>query len=64
MDGLAGKRALVTGASYGIGRAVAVRLAREGAHVAINHRDSADQAEAITVPATVCGAIEKAEDVF
>ena len=34
---LAGKRALVTGASQGIGRATALMLAREGADVVINH---------------------------
>ena len=39
--GLAGKRALVTGSTAGIGLAVAETLAREGAHVIINGRTNA-----------------------
>ena len=39
------KNALVTGASSGIGRAVAIRFAQEGAAVAINYIGSSDAAE-------------------
>jgi glucose 1-dehydrogenase len=45
MDRFVGKSVLVTGASTGIGRAVAVRFASEGASVAVNYARSADEAK-------------------
>jgi glucose 1-dehydrogenase len=45
MERLTGKNVLITGASSGIGQAIAVRFAREGANVAINYRSGAEQAE-------------------
>lgn len=44
---LRGKRALVTGASSGVGRAIALALAAEGAHVAIGYRSGEDKAKQV-----------------
>jgi 3-oxoacyl-[acyl-carrier protein] reductase len=44
---LSGKIALVTGASRGLGRAIALRLAQEGAAVGVNYRERAAEAEAV-----------------
>jgi len=46
MERLKGKNALITGASSGIGQAIAVRFAAEGANIAIHYRSGAEQAEA------------------
>ena len=46
MERLKGKNVLITGASSGIGQAIAVRFAREGANIAINYRSGAEQADA------------------
>jgi NAD(P)-dependent dehydrogenase (short-subunit alcohol dehydrogenase family) len=50
---LSGKRALITGASRGLGRAMALRFAAEGARVAISYARDAKAAEATLA---ACGA--------
>jgi 3-oxoacyl-[acyl-carrier protein] reductase len=47
LDGLNGKVALVTGASKGIGAAIALRLAERGARVAVNYNTSEGPAEQV-----------------
>lgn len=57
---LNGKTALVTGASRGIGRAIALRLAEDGTNVAVIYAGSADKAEAVVNEITALGVNAKA----
>jgi 3-oxoacyl-[acyl-carrier protein] reductase len=73
---LEGKTALVTGASRGIGRAIAAELARAGAAVVLGYRTGKDEAEALAAeiggravqadvssPADAARLVEEAGDV-
>lgn len=55
MGKLDGKIALVTGASRGIGRAIAIALAKEGASVAVNYAGNSEKAENVVKEITEIG---------
>jgi 3-oxoacyl-[acyl-carrier protein] reductase len=52
---LSGKRALVTGGARGIGAAIALKLALDGADVAITYEQSAEKAEALAAEIRALG---------
>ena len=73
---LEGRTALVTGASRGIGRAIAVELARAGASVVVGYRSGRDEAEElageigartvqgdVSVPAEAARVVEEAGEI-
>lgn len=58
---LENKVALVTGGSRGIGKAIALRLAEEGADIAINYQTTKDQAESVAKLVDQMGMIDEFE---
>src|SRR5260370_17397966 len=60
MAQLKGKAAVVTGASKGIGAAIAQELANDGAAVVINYANSPQQAEALAAKIRAAGGRAKA----
>jgi 3-oxoacyl-[acyl-carrier protein] reductase len=72
MTDLKGKVAIVTGASRGIGRAIAQRLGREGASVVVNYANSPEKAEEVVKTIEAAGAkaiavqadVSKIDDIY
>ncbi len=62
-SGLAGRTAIVTGGSRGIGRAVVELLAQDGAHVTFFYRDNAVAAQEVVAAAAAAGHAVTAEQL-
>jgi len=60
MKMLEGKTALITGATRGIGKAIALKFAQEGANIAFTYRSSVDLAKALEEELTGFGVAAKA----
>ncbi|MXY72993.1 MAG: 3-oxoacyl-[acyl-carrier-protein] reductase [Dehalococcoidia bacterium] len=60
MSELEGRRALVTGGSRGIGRAICIELARAGASVAVNYNASEDAAREVVAAIEAEGGVASA----
>ncbi len=59
MNLVAGKVALITGASRGIGRAIALRFAQQGAHVAFTYLSSPEKGQALETELAALGITAK-----
>jgi glucose 1-dehydrogenase len=55
MTDLTGKRAIVSGASRGIGRSVAIELAKAGAEVMVNYRSFSEDADEVVAQCAAVG---------
>jgi glucose 1-dehydrogenase len=56
MTDLTGKRAIVSGSSLGIGRGIAIELAKAGAEVVINYRSHGEAADEVVAECVAAGA--------
>lgn len=63
MDTLKGKKAIVTGSSSGIGKAIALLFAKEGAEVAVTYNSGEDRAKAVVAEIEKNGGKAKAYKV-
>ena len=55
MTNLNGKRAIVSGASMGIGRGIAIELAKAGAEVVVNFRSHEKEADEVVAQCAAAG---------
>ena len=55
MENIAGKTALVTGASQGLGRVIALELAKAGCRVIVNYANHSGNAEKVVAEITAAG---------